>query len=113
MDIANVTKTEDVVLDFTKSYPDLPPEEATLNVTINPAFLTPAKQKELEKNADDSDTVVEALVELVVKWDLVNNGKVVPLDRKSLSDVPFVVLGLVMRGIAQQMIDKAEAEGKA
>ena len=113
MQIANLTKTERVDLDFSEQFPELGAEETKMFVVIDPGYLTPAKEKEIAAAGEDSEAIVDALLGVVKEWDLADGGKVVPLTKKALMDVPLVVLGLVLSGIGKSIAAKAEAEGNS
>lgn len=86
----------------------------TLNVTVNPGVLTPAKDAAI-RASDDNDTgpIVDLLLDIVVEWDLVDDeGVVVPLTKPVLMDTPIIVLALTLNGISEELRKKAEAEGK-
>jgi hypothetical protein len=113
MQIAQMTKQEKVTLDFSSQFPDTPPEEATLNVTFDPSKMTAARSNEIEAKGDSLEVLVDAVLDLVSEWDLMDGKKVVPLTHASLMNTPSIVLGLVLSGVSEQVAKKAEAEGKA
>jgi hypothetical protein len=113
MQIKTVVQPEDLELDFSSEYPDLPKEEVTLNVTYDPSVMTPNTEVSLRKTEENASVIVGMLLKMILKWDLMDGKKVVPLTEEALMDLPFEVLGLVITGISKHVQEKAEAEGKA
>jgi hypothetical protein len=113
MDVKTVTQPEDLVLDFSEKYPDLPKEEVTLNVKYDPAALTPNTEISLQATDENASKLVDMMLSMILEWDLASDGEIVPLEREALMDLPFEVLGLVIVGISKQIQERTEAEGKA
>lgn len=112
MKASTLIKSEEVVLIFDG---DGPEEDRTLNLTVNPGALTPAKEAAIRaSDDDDSEPLATLVMELVSEWDLFDDeGALVGLDKDSLMNTPIIVLALVIDGIGREFQAKAAAEGKA
>jgi hypothetical protein len=118
METSALVQSQRLVLDFSEDLPNLPPEEAVINVLVDPAFLTPAIQDRLsamdeEGSAEDMDAFIEMITGLVLEWDLTEKGVVIPLEREPLRNTSIIVLGKVLSSVSRQLAEQIKAEGKA
>lgn len=92
-----------------------PVEDRTINVTVNPGSLTPAKQARLQAaDEDDSATLAEMIADLISEWDLLgDDGEVIPLTLESLMNTPILVLAMVLNAVTEEFQAGASEEGKA
>jgi hypothetical protein len=112
MKASQFIQSQEVTLDFSAQFPGASPEEATLNLTVNPAVLTPAMEAEMTASSD-IEKVTGFIEKLVVKWDLLDDAGVpIVLTADGLKDVPLMLLGLVVKGIAEAIGEATSAEGK-
>jgi hypothetical protein len=112
MKASALIKTEDLVLIF----PDdgTPEDERTLNITVSPGVLTPNRDAAIRNSEDDDvEPIVDLIVDIVKKWDLLDDkGKVIPLKKDVLMDQPIVVLAMVLNEITSVLQAQAKDEGK-
>lgn len=116
MKASTLIRTEKMQLIFeAEPGDDTPEEDRTLNLTVNPGALTPAKEAKI-READDEDSAPLAalLTDLVSEWDMLDEeGQVIGLDLESLMNTPTIVLALVVNEIGKHLEAKAAEQGKA
>lgn len=103
MELSTLTELRDEVLVF---------GESELNVTWNPAALTPNMEQKLSSDQVESKHVIDAIIALITKWDLEDGGKPVKLTEKALGDVSILALGAIFSALADSVAETASAEGK-
>ena len=113
MRASKMIKREEFVLDFSEQFPEMPKEEVTLNLTVEPSRLTPAMEAELRAGEESSALLVHFLTTVVIDWDLLDDaGEKVPLTEEGLKDVPIMLLGMIVNEIGDAIAAKTSAEGK-
>lgn len=110
MKASTLVKSEKMILIFPG---DEPVEDRTLNLTVNPGALTPAKEAKIRaSDEDDSSPIAEMLADLVSEWDMEMDGKVIDLTHEALMHVPIIVLGMVLNEISKEFQERTSDEGK-
>jgi hypothetical protein len=97
-----------------------------ITITYKPDGMTPAKEAELarlrqeaedHRNGDGEDTqatlagnaeqLAERLAELLVSWDIVDDGEPLPPTKENLMTFPNALLGHIVTAIGEDLAPKA------
>jgi hypothetical protein len=86
----------------------------TIEISYNPNYLTPLTAAELQGLADKGDHVeflVKGLSGQIVEWDLADdNGKILPIEEKTLKRFPLVFLAALQTHLNGEVSPKKEQE---
>jgi hypothetical protein len=112
MKLSSFTATADLTLNMSEYV--TPGEDATLHVTADRNAITPALQTAINEDENNLALLVEAILALVKKWDLIGEkGKPIPLTSEAVSQIGAFFLFALFVKISDAFESEAEEEGKA
>lgn len=111
MKLSSFVATEDLTLDLSEYVEK--GEDSTLHVTADRNAITPALQSRIMQNEEDLSLLVEAILRVVKKWDLIGEkSKPVPLTTEAVSEIGAFFLFALFTKISDAFVSEAEEEGK-
>jgi hypothetical protein len=77
--------------------------EEELNVSYKPMAYTAELEMRMEAaRSKPASTAASILSEILVEWDLLENGEPVPITKERLQKIPLEFLGMVFEGITKE-----------
>lgn len=80
-----------------------------INICYKPSAITPASESERRSEADGKmviELIMAQLVVVMAKWDLEDDGVIIPITEEGLSNVPNLVLGTIWEAIIADIGEK-------
>lgn len=95
----------------------VPVGDEALTITYRPGGITPATEGRLREYSDDQRggaALVALLADCLVEWDLLDDeGQPLPLDTKTLSQLPVIFLGHLAQAITEDMRPNLPSAGNS
>jgi len=80
-----------------------------INIVYKPSVITPASEADFRTEHEGEnfgDLIVARLAEIMPKWDLEDEGAIIPTTEEGLRHVPNLVLGAIWEAIIADISEK-------